>query len=407
MFCEGSIMLHRHGAVSTVRLLALALGSIAITSACGDEEARKGPEGQVCTCDGATCGLDNCGESCGSCSGENYCAEGACVSTEGCDITGFSATNQVGFARFAGGQTRVRFVASNVVTEPPYDKLVVEINQDRFFENGTPAAGTYPLEGTSDVTSPLFVRGYTFCNDVACAFPYVVEAGTLQLDEAGAPGGHLRGRLRGLKLKQVRISDSTGEIIPFPSGKTWCVGDFRMDVEILALSTAQGTCVKDGTGNNIGDNVRNFTLTNCLGEEVDFHDRCGKSKAVWIVATAGWCGACEQFVPQAAVRAEANADKGLDLVVVIGENNASAAPSVEYCMDYAGAKGLDPASTFIDHDGQRSWPKLFEAINTYSGSSIGLPWNAVLDGRSMEYVWSSNAGSGDLYAVQDELMSRE
>jgi hypothetical protein len=380
----------------------------ALLTACGeDTPARTGENGQTCSCDGARCGLDNCNESCGQCQVGEFCAEGACVEASGCDITGFSATNQAGFARFAGGQTRVRFVASNVEIEPPFDKLVVELNHDRFFESGTPSAGTYPLEGTSEVGAPLFVRGYTFCNDFDCAFPYVVESGALELAEVGTPGVRLSGWLRGLKLKQVRISDTTGEIIPFPSGKTWCVGDFRIDVAVPPLSTAQGTCVENGTGNNVGDNIRNFTLTNCYGDEVDLHSRCGLTEAVWIVATAGWCGACEQFVPVANERATKLQSDGLDLMVVIGENNASAAPSLQYCKDYAGAKGLDPAATFIDNDGQRSWPVLFEAINTYSGGSIGLPWNAVLDGRSMEYVWSSNAGSGDLYSVQDELMSRD
>jgi hypothetical protein len=391
------------------RLRPLVLTALpALLIGCGEEAPQKtGDNGQTCSCDGAKCGLDNCNESCGTCQGGEFCAEGACVDASGCDITGFETTNQAGFARFAGGQTRVRFVASNVEIEPPFDKLVVELNHARFFANATPSPGTFPLEGTSEVGAPLFVRGYTFCNDFDCAFPYVVEAGTLELEEAGSPGTRLSGWLRGLKLKQVRISDSTGEIIPFPSGKTWCVGDYRMDVEVPALSTAQGTCVEDGTGNNIGDNIRNFTLTNCYGEDVDLHQRCGKAKAVWIVATAGWCGACEQFVPVAGERTKARESEGLDLMVVIGENNASAAPSLQYCKDYAGAKGLDPAATFIDNDGQRSWPVLFDAINTYSGGSIGLPWNAVLDGRSMEYVWSSNAGSGDLYSVQDELLSRE
>ena len=402
-------MRHAPRRLRSVRTLLLAVSLPLGALACGGDDGppRTGEHGQVCTCDGATCGLDNCNESCGSCSAGSVCAEGTCEAAADCDIVGFSTTNQAGFARMAGGQTRVRFVASNVEIQPPFDKLVVELNHARFFANGTPAPGTYPLDGTSDVGAPLFVRGYTYCNDFDCAFPYVVESGALELENPGTPGSRFSGWLRGLKLKQVRISASTGEIIPMPSGKTWCVGDYRLDVAIPALSTAQGTCVENGTGNNIGDNVRNFTLTNCYGEEVDLHERCGQSKAVWIVATAGWCGACEQFVPVAGQRAQAHENAGLDLMVVIGENNASAAPSLQYCKDYAGAKGLDAAATFIDHDGQRSWPTLFEAINTYSGGTIGLPWNAVLDGRSMEYVWSSNAGSGDLYSVQDELLSRE
>jgi len=363
------------------------------------------------------CALAACGDattkepgqasSCGGCGSDEYCSGGECISTAGCDIVGFASTNQAAFARYAGGQTRVRFVASNVAVEPPFDKLVVELNHDQCFKDSEPAAGTFPLEGTSEIGSALFVRGYTYCNDVDCAFPYVVEAGSFEVQSAGVPGTHLTGWLRGLKLKQVRIDANSGSVLPFANGNTWCAGDYRIDVEVPPLPTASEACVGEGTGNKIGDNVRNFTLTNCYGDPIDLHDRCGKAEAIWIVASAGWCGACEAFVPEAAQRTKENAEAGLDLMVVIGENAAGAAPSLEYCKDYAGKKGLDMASTFIDHDGTNSWPVLFGAIDTYSGGSIGLPWNAVLDGRSMEYIWSSNAGSGDLYGVQDELMSRE
>ncbi len=393
-----------------IQHLITVLGAILVfgaLAACGDEAAKTSPGGRTCTCNGATCGLDNCNESCGSCGQADYCAEGQCVSGAECQILGFDATNQAAFARYAGGQTRVRFVASNVVIEPPFDKLVLELNHERFFGEGAPAPGTFPLEGTSEVGSPLFVRGYTYCNDFDCAFPYVVEAGRLELEEAGVPGSHLRGWLRGLVMKQVRIDQVSGDVLPFANGNVWCAGDFRIDVEVPPLPTAQGVCVADGTGNKVGDNVRNFTLTNCYGDAIDLHERCGKVEALWIVASAGWCGACESFVPVAGERAREYAEDGLDLMVVIGENAAGTEPSLEYCKDYAGAKGLDPASTFVDHDGSNSWPVLFSAIDTYSGGSIGLPWNAVLDGRSMEYIWSSNAGSGDLYEVQDALMARE
>ena len=386
----------------------LAVATWGIPTGCGDsDKPATSPDGRQCTCNGATCGLDNCGESCGSCGASDYCVDGACAAAEGCDITGFETTNQAAFARYAGGQTRVRFVASNVQIEPPFDKLVIELNHDQFWKDGEPAAGTFPLEGTSEVGGALFVRGYTYCNDFDCAFPYVVESGTLELEEPGVPGTNLRGWLRGLKLKQVRIDASSGDILPFANGNVWCAGDFRFDVAVPPLPTAQGVCVANGTGNKVGDNVRNFTLTNCLGDQIDLHERCGKVEALWIVASAGWCGACEAFVPQAGERTREHSEEGLDLMVVIGENAAGAQPSLEYCKDYAGAKGIDPASTFVDHDGKNSWPTLFAAIDTYSGGSIGLPWNAVLDGRSMEYIWSSNAGSGDLYQVQDDLLSRE
>ncbi|MCC6621082.1 MAG: redoxin domain-containing protein [Deltaproteobacteria bacterium] len=391
----------------------LAALSLPLWSACGgDGGAQKGEDGRTCTCEGASCGLDNCGKSCGECGDSDYCALGECATAEGCDLVGFEPTSEAGFARYAGGQTRMRYVASQLqqddqaVDDLIYDKLIIEINQDTFWAGGAPAAGTFDLGDTKEQTSPLFVRGYTFCNELDCAFPYVVERGTLELAEPGAPGAKFTGKITDLRLKQVRIDANTGEIKTFTNANTWCVGDYRFEVDVPALPTAQGTCLADGSGTNIGDNIRNFSLTNCLGEVVDLHERCGKSEALWIIASAGWCGACETFVPQAAERANQLADQGLDLIVVVGENNGGAQPSLEYCKDYAGSHGLDPRQTYVDHDGTHSWPVLFGAINTYSNGSIGLPYNIVLDGRSMEYKWNSATGSGDLYQVQEELMSR-
>jgi len=352
---------------------------------------------------------------CGSCPSEHYCSFGKCVQDPGlaagdeasCDYYGYAPTNEAAFARFAGGMTRVRYVTSNVVIEPPFDKIVLEMNQDQLFPAGTPTAGDYDLAGTADAGAPLFLRGYAFCNDFDCASTYVATQGTLELTDPGTPGTPLAGVLRDLRLKQVRVDTDTGELIDFSKGKVWCVGDYRFHTEVPALKTAEGNCVAEGSGNKIGDNVKNFTLQNCYGDYVDLHERCGRADAVWIVATAGWCGACEAFVPEAAERANDLADEGLDLMVVIGENQLAGQPSLEYCLDYATAKGADPAQVFIDHDGSNSWPTLFSAIDTYSGGSIGLPWNAVLDGASMEYIWSSNAGTGDLYSVQDALLERE
>ncbi|TNF26285.1 MAG: hypothetical protein EP329_21520 [Deltaproteobacteria bacterium] len=383
-------------------ILAPALAFALALAACGDG----GSSGPVDT------GGPN---PCGVCPETQFCSYGKCVPDPGlaaggeatCDYYGYAPTNQAAFARFAGGQTRVRYVTSNVVVEPPFDKLVLEMNQDQLFAGGAPVAGEHDLVGTEQLGAPLFLRGYAFCNDFDCASTFVATQGTLELTEPGAPGTALAGVLRDLRLKQVRIDAVTGDLIEFSKGKVWCVGDYRFATDVPALKTAEGTCVADGTGIQIGDNIRNFTLQNCYGDFVDFHDRCGRSKAVWIVASAGWCSACEAFVPEAAARAESLADQGLDLMVVLGENQLAGPPSLEYCLDYATAKGADPAQVFIDNDGSQGWPVLFSALDTYTDGSIGLPWNAVLDGASMEYIWSSNAGSGDLYSVQDALLGAE
>ncbi len=91
-------------------------------------------------------------------------------------------------------------------------------------------------------------------------------------------------------------------------------------------------------------------------------------------------------------------------MVIIGEDASGMPPSLGYCKNYAQSKGVDPTKVFIDNTGGNSWAVTFDAINTYS-SSIGLPWNAVLDARSMEYIWSSNAGTADdLWTTLDDVL---
>jgi len=46
-------------------------------------------------------------------------------------------------------------------------------------------------------------------------------------------------------------------------------------------------CDPQGTGKSIGSQVGDFTLKNCLGDDVSLHDNCGK-KAIWVVGAAGW-----------------------------------------------------------------------------------------------------------------------
>jgi len=381
---------------SLVSLASLAFGIVAVASCGGGEGA---PTGEAsCACNGATCGETTCGTLCGTCAEGTYCGGAACVDATGCDATGFAITTAAAFPRMAAGQLRVRFAISDVVTEPPFDRLVMEINHRQLWPDGA-RAGDVELVGTEEPGGALFLRGQTFCNDLECGFTWVAEGGTLEVRSPGLPEERFIAVLRDLRLRQVRIDQRTGAITHF-----WCVGDVIVDIPVPAVPIAEGSCVAAGTGRNIGENIRNFTLTNCLGEELDLHARCGHSKATWFVASAGWCGACEAFVPRAAARAKEPQNAGLDLLVVIGEDRLGAPPTLAYCREYALAKGLDPANTFIDNDRSRAWASLFDAINTYSGGSIGLPWNAVLDGASMRYVWSSNAGDGDLYGAQDALL---
>jgi thiol-disulfide isomerase/thioredoxin len=384
------------------------LAVLFLLAACGGDTASAdlvGPD-PVCDCGGAACGETTCGTVCGAVCGDGQiCASGACQVEDTCDSAGLAITTSAAFPRMAAGALRVRYAVSDVITEPPFNRFVLELNHRQLWPNGA-APGVHDLIGSEQPGGAIYFRGQTACNDVDCGFTYIVDEGSLDVKAPGLPGERFVGTLRGVKLRQVRIDRNTGAISTFSNARVWCLGDVVIDIAVPELPVSQGSCVKDGTGVNVGENIRDFTLKNCLGQEIDLHARCGQSKVTWFVASAGWCGACEAFVPEAAAYAKEPGNEDVDLIVVLGEDRLGGQPSEAYCREYALAKGLDPENTFIDHDGRGSWPVLFDAINTYSGSSIGLPWNAVLDGGSMTYVWSSNVGDGDLFGAIDALMGR-
>ncbi len=389
-------------------LPALALFALAfIPSGCASDEAPTTPgfTGNDCGCGVSVCGYDLCGNSCGTCGAEGMalCSAGQCVDSTTCssDLLGFDTTAEAAYNRTSGGKTKLYYVASTGKGDPPFEKLVVELDHEKFFDGATPAPGVYDLSAEDPNDCGLCVRGYSYCNEDDCFNKYVVDEGEIELVATGEPGTPFTGRFTGLKLREVLRDTSNGKWKEHPNPKTFCMGDFHFDADVPELKQAEGNCLAEGTGDQIGDNVKDFTLTNCLGEEINLHDMCGSS-LVWIVATAGWCGACTTFVPVVGEEYENRRDDGLEIMIVIGETSTGGPPNLEYCYDYATSKGVDPTKVFIDND-EKSWGVTFDAVSTY-GSGIGLPWSALLDGRSMEYMWNSSVGEGSVLENVNSLL---
>jgi len=100
-------------------------------------------------------------------------------------------------------------------------------------------------------------------------------------------------------------------------------------------------------------------------------------------------------VPQVAASYKQNSQAGLDIMVVLGENQTEGKPSIGYCQAYAQQHGVPLNKIFIDHGNTYGgWETLFGYINPYIGSDgmFALPWEAVLDGDNMEYIFASSAG---------------
>ena len=100
----------------------------------------------------------------------------------------------------------------------------------------------------------------------------------------------------------------------------------------------------------------------------------------------------------------AHAADGLELLIVIGEDGQEKKPTLQYCMDYAQQKGVDPARVYIDF-GNNSWDTLFGALESYGQGGFSLPWQGILRAQSMEYIWNSVVGEGSAMSVLDELFA--
>lgn len=259
--------------------------------------------GVECSCGAAVCGIDNCGNTCGTCGDAgSTCWAGACESQAAlaCDDVGLVPAQEAAYTALAGGKLRLTYLATTDTPEATelanaYDevlqKLKITFVQDKFFGDAE-HKGTFPLsvlENTGDDCA-LCVTAYGLCNDSGCApsSTYVPVSGEIEIFEDGAPGGRFTATIRQARFEQRWLDSATGKLKTIPNAKSWCIDQYPIDVEVPALSEAKGNCDPNGTGKNVGDNIKDFTVPNCLGDDVSLHSSCGLAKAVWLIASAEW-----------------------------------------------------------------------------------------------------------------------
>lgn len=178
-----------------------------------------------------------------------------------------------------------------------------------------------------------------------------------------------------------------------------CLGDEHCAHELICKSATHscelpstGNCVYQGTGTHIGDKIGDFTLKNCEGQNVSLHDYCGEAKAVWIIMVAGWCGACDEYAPQAEQLWKNLRADGLQLLFVLGETPSSGTPTPGYCKQWQQSHGVS-APVLIDGH----WQAIDSKI---APGGFDLPWEYLLDGDDMTFTWESVNPSG----LQQQIM---
>ncbi|MCA9547284.1 MAG: hypothetical protein KC613_22935 [Myxococcales bacterium] len=212
----------------------------------------------------------------------------------------------------------------------------------------------------------------------ACQTIYFAREGVVDVtarSEADEPFGFDLHRVR---FEQVNIRQNPLRAEPVAGGDGWCADSFSYQTTLLAPPA------------EVGDTVRDFQLQNCATEEFDsIHELAAEVDALWMIATAGWCPACRQYLPQV-IESTANIpDSVLKTIFVLGENASYGQPTAAYCRQYAAQYGEDGSRFYIDHNGEGSFATTFRYIWPYVGDNgeFGLPWNAAIGGGTFRYEY--------------------
>ncbi|MFC1612126.1 peroxiredoxin family protein [Myxococcota bacterium] len=331
-----------------------------------------------------------------------------------CPPAGFEAVRYRAVIDTWAANDRLVFTAATSESEP-FDEIVI------ISRGGTDisiqGAGRYDLSGSNtqdclvlpgpsaggSSTEPsrgMCVIAYENCQGGNCENVYLASTGTMIISDYGTPGERFIGRFDNVIFKPITIDRYSGWSSA-AAGSNWCAHGFSFDLE-LEEKKAQSTCVDSGTGILLGDNIANFSLQDCNGNSVDLHSVCGK-KAVQLMLVAGWCSACSALIPEAEDYRTANAANGFEVLYLLGEDANFRRPMASFCASYAESHGVPPERMLIDH-GDLAWDTTFSYLWPYLGDMMALPWNALLRGTNMEYVYNDEVGPGGFNLVKRSLM---
>jgi len=348
-------------------------------------------------CAGKTCGDNGCGGVCGVCYDQggavnaSLCVAGVCQGTvDACPDAGFvPVKSTVKLSEGEPGHPFLIYQASNAAGLPRDDLFMALRPGTR---GGPEAPGVYDLTGSTYLDAGIRLVLQTNCApDSGCEKTFLGTGGTVTVHAIGGTGVTFRATLDAT-LERVTIDPGTGATTSFVPAETRCLKGYAIEAEIKP-DVPEPTCVAEGTGPLLNDNIADFQLQNCNGEWFSLHSLCAQYKAVWLYVVAGWCPVCHETLPRDSAYAKEKiaAGKKLKLITILGEDNDGAAPTLAFCKSYAAQHDVDPAWTFVDPIYETVFTNLY--VYPTADGAFGLPWGAHLDGDNMAYVWNSSGGT--------------
>ena len=355
------------------------------------------PEAQSCSADANQCVCPEAipqfdGEVCRGCLNDGHCGEG-----EGCDLNEFACA-----AADCGGDTPYLFAGNCVeCTDDEQCKGELECNAHAHIcQCPDPKSKVVDGECVECTKSSECSPGYICDKDTGMCKAY---ASSCPADKPLFLGGEC--------VECVEDSDCDGagetchldkhtcmppplecpEDLPYEHmGKcVQCLATFHCVEGKLCKEVTKtcedpvstGECIPNGNGKKVGFQIGDFQVVDCDGTPVSLHENCGTQKAVWLITVAGWCGACDGYAPEANQTWLKYKEQGLQLYFVLGEDPNSGKPTPGYCKQWAIDHSVT-APVLID----QSWVTMDTKI---SASGNELPWDFLLDGDDMTFVWES------------------
>jgi thiol-disulfide isomerase/thioredoxin len=284
-----------------------------------------------------------------------------------CQGTTFTADSDVAFIEAYGAYYQA------IDPSDPATAMIIEVHDDR---GGPVTPGVYDLEGQNLDTCQICVLACTVANN-RCTSIYMAQEGVVEVTARGVEFGEpLQMAMHRVRYAQVNIDQDTRLATPVPNGDAWCADGYEIDTD-LKVRPAE-----------VGQPVHDFQLQNCLSEEfVSLKDLSADLKALWMIATAGWCPACREYIPQAIDAGDQIPESDMKMIFVVGEDASYGQPTLAYCRQYASHYGEDGSRFFIDHNGEGSFATTFSFVWPYVGDNgeFGLPWNAAFSGGDFTY----------------------
>ncbi len=271
----------------------------------------------------------------------------------------------------------------------PYDLLYVTWNSEN------PQPGVYDLSGHDFSNCEFCVysldRYYPSSGNYSTF--YFADEGFVEVDSVGDAGETFSGTFHGVMMRQATLNEDRTST-PTSGGKSWCANEHTFSAKLLQPAAEVGEIASD------------FTLQNCGSEQrISMASLAQQTKALWLIAVAGWCSACAAYIPQVEeFTSQVSSDK-ITQIYVLGENSNEGRPTLNYCRQFAAQHNVDPNKVFIDHDGTNSFAELFSALDltTDSNGMFGLPWNAVLE-SDMNYRYSDGATNENLSDIIESYL---